>query len=68
MDRLDEMPYCIWHSKTTPETMYRKLYRRYPQRAYQVGRAYAVAGYFDLYKELGILPEVYMSGGQRVRE
>ncbi|KAB5571727.1 hypothetical protein GE09DRAFT_1282248 [Coniochaeta sp. 2T2.1] len=34
------------------------LARRYPQMRYQVGRACAVAGYTDLYKELGLLPDI----------
>lgn len=33
----------------------------YPQIGYQVGRACAVAGYLKLYKELDILPDVYIA-------
>jgi hypothetical protein len=53
-----EFPYCIWHPDSASEDTYRDLARRYPQMRYQVGRACAVAGYTDLYHELGLLPEV----------
>ena len=57
----DEMPYCIWHPETAPEASYRALVRRYPQMAYQVGRACAVAGYYDLFRELNIVPGVHIA-------
>lgn len=57
----DEIPYCIWHPDTASEETYRKLVERYPQMMYQVGRACAVAGYTDLYKELDILPDVHIA-------
>lgn len=59
--RSHEVPYCIWHPDTASEATYRELVRRYPSMAYQVGRACAVAGYTDLYRELDILPEVHIA-------
>ncbi|KAB5511589.1 hypothetical protein GE09DRAFT_1270042 [Coniochaeta sp. 2T2.1] len=52
------VPYCIWYPDVASEDTYRELSRRYPQTRYQVGRACAVAGYSDLYKELGLLPDI----------
>lgn len=56
-----EFPYCIWYPDVATEATYRELVQRYPNMAYQVGRACAVAGYVDLYKELDILPEVHIA-------
>jgi hypothetical protein len=56
-----EFPYCIWHPQVAAEATFRELARRYPNMAYQVGRACAVAGYPDLYRELEILPEVHIA-------
>lgn len=56
-----EFPYCIWHPETAAEETYRKLAHRYPEMKYQVGRACAVAGYFELYEELELLPEVHIA-------
>lgn len=60
-DRPEEFPYCIWHPDVASEATYRDLARRFPQMAYHVGRACAVAGYTDLYLELEILPEVHIA-------
>ncbi|KAL4903809.1 hypothetical protein BDW74DRAFT_185903 [Aspergillus multicolor] len=57
----DDMPYCIWHPEVATEDTYRKLSARYPELRYQVGRACAVAGYVDLYKELDLLPDVHIA-------
>ncbi|OJJ08845.1 hypothetical protein ASPVEDRAFT_418764 [Aspergillus versicolor CBS 583.65] len=57
----DDMPYCIWHPDVAAEETYRKLAAQYPQMRYQVGRACAVAGYVDLYKELNLLPDVHIA-------
>ncbi|RDW74470.1 uncharacterized protein DSM5745_07132 [Aspergillus mulundensis] len=57
----DEMPYCIWHPDVATEETHRKLSARYPELRYQVGRACAVAGYVDLYKELDLLPDVHIA-------
>lgn len=57
----DEVPYCIWHPQTASESTYRELFRRYPDMAYHIGRACAVAGYIDLYKDLEILPDVHIA-------
>ncbi|ESA43117.1 hypothetical protein GE21DRAFT_3795 [Neurospora crassa] len=54
----DVKPYCIWYPDTANEETYRLLVKRYPDMAYSVGRACAVAGYDGLYHELDILPEV----------
>lgn len=61
LNRPEEFPYCIWHPNLAAEATYRDLSRRYPQMAYHVGRACAVAGYTDLYLELDILPEVHIA-------
>ncbi|KAL0944781.1 uncharacterized protein CTRU02_202668 [Colletotrichum truncatum] len=53
----DSKPYCIWEELASEET-YRKLFRRYPDMRYQVGRACAAAGYDSLYDELDLLPDV----------
>jgi hypothetical protein len=58
MASLEHIPYCIWHPDVATEETYRELVRRYPQMRYQVGRACAVAGYLDLYRELQLLPDV----------
>ncbi|EME81303.1 uncharacterized protein MYCFIDRAFT_81375 [Pseudocercospora fijiensis CIRAD86] len=57
----EETPYCIWHPEVASESTYRQLVTAYPQMSYQVGRACAVAGYSDLYKELDIVPEVHIA-------
>ncbi|KAB5558629.1 hypothetical protein GE09DRAFT_1120101, partial [Coniochaeta sp. 2T2.1] len=54
----DVKPYCIWYSEVASEDTYRRLVKTYPEMAYTVGRACAVAGYDNLYQELNILPEV----------
>ncbi|KAI3528820.1 hypothetical protein CABS01_16133 [Colletotrichum abscissum] len=52
------VPYCIWHPDVATEETYRKLYYRYPEMRYHIGRACAVAGYGELYNELDLLPDV----------
>lgn len=54
----DVKPYCFWHPNTASEETYRQLVKRYPEMAYYVGRACAVAGYDQLYHELNILPDI----------
>lgn len=54
----NEVPYCIWYPQVADESTYRELVRVYPGLRYHVGRACAVAGYIDFYRELDILPEV----------
>jgi hypothetical protein len=56
-----ETPYCIWHPQIASEDTYRRLVQVNPHMVYQVGRACAVAGYLDLYKELDVLPEVHIA-------
>ncbi|KAF2218601.1 hypothetical protein BDZ85DRAFT_170858, partial [Elsinoe ampelina] len=57
----DQVPYCTFHPGIATEDTYRQLAFRYPEMKYQVGRACAVAGYLDLYNELGLLPEVHIA-------
>ncbi|KJJ29148.1 hypothetical protein AFLA70_13g006030 [Aspergillus flavus AF70] len=61
----EDIPYCIWHPDVATEATYREVARRYPQMKYQVGRACAVAGYFNLYMELNLLPEVHIADEAR---
>jgi hypothetical protein len=56
-----EFPDRTWHPQVAAEATYREVIRRYPDMAYQVGRACAVAGYVDLYEKLDILPEVHIA-------
>ncbi|KAB8356344.1 hypothetical protein FH972_023928 [Carpinus fangiana] len=60
-DSPDAVPYCIWHPQVASEQTYRQLVGRYPHMVYQVGRACAVAGYINLYKELDILPDAHIA-------
>ncbi|KAK4449029.1 hypothetical protein QBC34DRAFT_494786 [Podospora aff. communis PSN243] len=57
----DDVPYCIWHPDVASESTCRILVQRFPQMRYQVARACAVAGYLNLYRELGVLPEVHVA-------
>ncbi|KAK2752383.1 hypothetical protein FQN55_007423 [Onygenales sp. PD_40] len=61
LNKPEHIPYCIWYPETAKETTYRELARRYPWMKYHVGRACAVAGYYDLYKDLDLLPEVHIA-------
>jgi hypothetical protein len=56
----DDFPYCFWYPEVPSEVTLRQLLRRFPSTKvrYQVGRACAVAGYTDLYRELDLLPDV----------
>ncbi|KAL4802210.1 hypothetical protein BDV18DRAFT_164386 [Aspergillus unguis] len=54
----EAQPYCIWSPDFATEQTYRELARRYPAMRYQVGRACAAAGYFGLYQELDLLPDI----------
>jgi hypothetical protein len=67
-ERPEEVPYCIWHPDVASEDTYRQLVRRYPEMAYQVGRACAVAGYTELFLELDILPEISIAEEARAVE
>lgn len=51
-------PYCIWYPDVATENTYRDLAIRYPDLRYQIGRACAVAGYYNLYRALDLLPDV----------
>ncbi|KAF5014971.1 hypothetical protein F66182_13857, partial [Fusarium sp. NRRL 66182] len=52
-----ERPYCIWHPEVASQDTYRKLWQQYPDMAYQVARACAVANYVELYFEMNLLPD-----------
>ncbi|KAH7028766.1 uncharacterized protein B0I36DRAFT_349766 [Microdochium trichocladiopsis] len=57
ISRPNHQPYCIWYPDVAAEDTYRQLATLVPAMRYQVGRACAVAGYADLYHELGLLPD-----------
>ncbi|KAK5044724.1 hypothetical protein LTR84_010498 [Exophiala bonariae] len=61
MNDPDEFPYCIWYPDTATQHTYRELASRYPSMNYQIGRACAVAGYYNLYLELNLLPDVHIA-------
>jgi len=50
-------PYCIHYPRLASEDTYRQLATTFPDLRYQVGRAYAAAGYSRLYDELDLLPD-----------
>ncbi|KAF7960471.1 hypothetical protein EAE96_000151 [Botrytis aclada] len=54
----EEKPYCIWHPQVASVDTYRELVQKYPDMKYHVGRACAVGGYVDLYRELDLLPDI----------
>ncbi|EAU33973.1 conserved hypothetical protein [Aspergillus terreus NIH2624] len=54
----EAQPYCIWNPDFASEHTYRQVVQQYPSMRYQVGRACAAAGYFNLYRELDLLPDV----------
>jgi hypothetical protein len=60
-----EVPYCIWYPEPPPQETLRNLVKRYPNMIYHAARACAVAGYFDLYSELQVLPEVHVAAEAR---
>lgn len=63
MESEADTPYCIWHPSIPSKATLRELANRYPRMLYQIGRTCAVAGedYFDLYRELRILPDVHIA-------
>ncbi|RGP63233.1 hypothetical protein FLONG3_9989 [Fusarium longipes] len=64
----DEQPYCIWYPNIATEDTYRLLAIKFPNMRYQVGRACAAAGYYNLYQELDLLPEVSIAEEARESE
>ncbi|KAL4997555.1 hypothetical protein BDV10DRAFT_186146 [Aspergillus recurvatus] len=50
--------HCIWNADFASEQTYCQVAQQYPPMRYQVGRACTAAGYFNLYLELDLLPEV----------
>lgn len=65
MEQPEDFPYCIWYPDIAEEATYREIARRYPRMKYEVGRACAVAGYTELYRELELLPEVHIAEEDR---
>ncbi|KAH6686723.1 hypothetical protein F5X68DRAFT_11869 [Plectosphaerella plurivora] len=53
-----DFPYCIWHPDLPSQETLQELAARYPEMRYQVGRTCAIAGHFDVYQNLDLLPEV----------
>ncbi|KAL2811478.1 hypothetical protein BJX63DRAFT_398942 [Aspergillus granulosus] len=67
----EHFPYCFWHPDVPQEETLRQLLAAYPDNIllrYQIGRACAVGGYFDLYTELCLLPEVAIAEEARDSE
>ncbi|KAJ5130651.1 uncharacterized protein N7515_006690 [Penicillium bovifimosum] len=60
-----EIPYCIWYPEPPSQETLRNLVKRYPNMIYHAARSCAVAGYFDLYSELQVLPEVHVAAEAR---
>ncbi|CAI7588088.1 unnamed protein product [Penicillium viridicatum] len=60
-----EVPYCIWYPEPPSQETLRNLVKRYPNMIYHAARSCAVAGYFDLYSELQVLPEVHVAAEAR---
>ncbi|KAJ5551689.1 hypothetical protein N7535_000367 [Penicillium sp. DV-2018c] len=60
-----EIPYCIWYPEAPPQETLRDLVKRYPNMIYHAARSCAVAGYFDLYLELQVLPEIHVAAEAR---
>ncbi|KAJ5120600.1 uncharacterized protein N7515_009988 [Penicillium bovifimosum] len=60
-----EIPYCIWYPEPPSQETLRNLVKRYPNMIYHAARSCAVAGYFDLYLELQVLPEVHVAAEAR---
>ncbi|KUL84312.1 hypothetical protein ZTR_07524 [Talaromyces verruculosus] len=58
MPEARDRPYCIWHPQVASQAIYRKLWQQYPEMAYQVARACAVANYVELYLEMNLLPDI----------
>ncbi|KAK0638935.1 hypothetical protein B0T16DRAFT_497128 [Cercophora newfieldiana] len=65
MEDPEHFPYCIWYPDVASEATYRALAAQYPQLRYYVGRACAVAGYVDLYRELDLLPDLSIADEAR---
>ncbi|KAG8673806.1 hypothetical protein FPOAC1_007125 [Fusarium poae] len=64
----EEHPYCIWYPDIATEDTYRSLASKFPDMRYQVGRACAAAGYYALFHELDLLPEVSIAEEARESE
>ncbi|KAH6950873.1 hypothetical protein DER45DRAFT_579044 [Fusarium avenaceum] len=64
----EEQPYCIWYPDIATEDTYRSLASKFPDMKYQVGRACAAAGYYTLFQELDLLPEVSIAEEARESE
>jgi hypothetical protein len=64
----DEFPYCIWYPDLPSRETLIEVAARYPEMRYQVGRTCAIAGYFDVYQSLNLLPEVAIAEEARESE
>ncbi|KAF9766576.1 hypothetical protein IL306_000997 [Fusarium sp. DS 682] len=60
MKKPEDIPYCFWHPDVPSQDTLRQLLTDHPTSfmRYKVGRACAVGGYTELYKELDLLPDV----------
>ncbi|KAL5044245.1 hypothetical protein BDW71DRAFT_209457 [Aspergillus fruticulosus] len=58
MSRFSEILYCLWNLDFVNKDTYRQTAHRYPSMHYQVCRAYAAAGYINVYQELDLFPDI----------
>ncbi|KAH7254220.1 uncharacterized protein BKA55DRAFT_510385 [Fusarium redolens] len=60
MEKPEDIPYCFWYPDVPNQDALRQLLKDHPTTLmrYQVGRACAVGGYVELFKELDVLPDV----------
>ncbi|RBQ72279.1 hypothetical protein FVER14953_07590 [Fusarium verticillioides] len=60
MEKPEDIPYCFWYPDVPGQGILRQLLKDHPTvlMRYQVGRACAVGGYVELYKELDVLPDI----------
>lgn len=56
-DSPELVPYCIWFPDAPNKETCRQVAQKYPFLRYHVGRACAVAGYTDVFRELDLLPD-----------
>ncbi|KAL2802564.1 hypothetical protein BJX63DRAFT_106892 [Aspergillus granulosus] len=65
----EHFPYCFWHPDVPREETLKQLLAAYPDDLllrYRVGRACAAGGYFNLYVELCLPPDVAIAEEARV--
>ncbi|KAL4801187.1 hypothetical protein BDV18DRAFT_165203 [Aspergillus unguis] len=66
LENPESQPYYIWSPDFAEEDTYHQVAQQYPAMCYQVSRACAAAGYFSLYKELDLLPDISIA--EKARE